>query len=120
MVVPWQRSQFLPGGVVIKCRDVMRIGDYPDEVLRASTNPFAAVMMVTKEGLLKVKGTDEERDNVLFEQKMLMVGLLKEKLVIFGERKTRAIIAFLNNYVVFKKPENNPCPRWMVLPVPNG
>ena len=83
------------------------ITDYSDEVLRASTNPFAAVMMVTKEGLLKLKGTDEERDNLLFEQKMLMVRLLKEKLAIFGERKTRAIIAFLNNYVVFRKPENN-------------
>ena len=42
------------------------ITDYPDEVLEASMNPFAAVLMVAKEVLLRVKGTKEERDNVLY------------------------------------------------------
>jgi hypothetical protein len=83
------------------------ITDYPDEVLKASTNPFAAVMMVAKEALLKVKGTDEEKDNVLLQQKVLMVRLLKERMAIFGEEKTEAILSFLNNYVLFKKPETN-------------
>jgi hypothetical protein len=81
--------------------------DYPDEELKASMNPFAAVMMVAKEALLKVKGTDEEKDNVLLEQKVLMVRLLKERMAIFGEKKTEAILSFLNNYRVFKKPETN-------------
>jgi predicted transposase/invertase (TIGR01784 family) len=81
------------------------ITDYPDEMLKASTNPFAAVIMVAKEGLLKTKGTDEEKDNLLLEQKLLMVRLLKEKMVAFGKKKTEAILSFLNNYVVFKKSE---------------
>jgi hypothetical protein len=83
------------------------ITDYPDEVLKASMNPFAVVLMVAKETLLKVKGTDEEKDNVLLQQKVLMVRLLKERMAIFGEEKTEAILSFLNNYVLFKKPETN-------------
>ena len=83
------------------------ITNYPDEVLKASKNPFAAVMMVAKEALLKVKGTDEEKDNVLLEQKVLLVRLLKERMLIFGEKKTEAILSFLNNYRVFKKSETN-------------
>jgi hypothetical protein len=83
----------------------LNIADYPDEVLAASKNPFAAVLMVAKEVLLRVKGTAEERDEVLLEQKLLMVRLLKEKMAEFGERKTEGILTFLNNYVLFKKPE---------------
>ncbi len=83
------------------------ITDYPDEVLEASMNPFATVLLVAKETLLRVKGTDEERDAVLLQQKVLMVRLLKERMAIYGEKKTAAILSFLNNYVVFKKPETN-------------
>jgi hypothetical protein len=83
------------------------ITDYPDEVLKASTNPFAAVIMVAREALLKAKGTDEEKDNLLLEQKILMVRLLKEKMAAFGKKKTEAILSFLNNYVVFKNSETN-------------
>jgi len=64
------------------------ITDYPDEVLKASRNPFAAVMMVAKEALLKVKGTDEEKDNVLLEQKVLMVRLQRNEWQ-YSERKRR-------------------------------
>ena len=83
------------------------IADYSDEVLAASSNPFAAVIQVAKEVLLQVKGTDEERDLVLLEEKTRIVKLLKEKMAAFGEEKTNAILAFLNNYVVFKNPEIN-------------
>jgi hypothetical protein len=83
------------------------IMDYPDEMLKASTNPFAAVIMVAKESLLKAKGTDEKKDNLLLEQKILMVRLLKEKMTAFGRKKTEAILSFLNNYVVFKNSETN-------------
>ena len=41
----------------------------------------------------------------LGKQKLLMVRLLKERMAIFGKEKTEKILAFLNNYVVFKKPE---------------
>ncbi len=85
----------------------LAIIDYPDEMLEASTNPFAVVLLVAKEALLQVKGSDEERDSVLLNQKMRLVRLLKERMEVFGERKTRAILTFLNNYVVFKKPETN-------------
>jgi len=83
------------------------IADYSDEELLASMNPFAAVLMVAKEVLLNAKGTDEQRDNMLFEQKILMVRLLKERMTVFGEKKTRVLMSFLNNYVVFKTPEIN-------------
>ena len=81
------------------------IEDYTDQELKASMNPFAAVMLVAKEALLKVKGTEEERDKQLLEQKILMVRLLRERMAVYGERKTRVIMSFLNNYVVFKTPE---------------
>jgi len=81
--------------------------DYADEMLKASTNPFATVMLVAKEALLQFKGTDEDRDNFLLDQKLQIVRLLKERMAIFGEKKTRAILTFLNNYVVFKNPKTN-------------
>jgi hypothetical protein len=81
--------------------------DYPDEVLAASTNPFAVVLLVAKQTLLQMKGTEEERDGVLLEHKIKVVRLLRDRLAIFGERKTRAILTFLANYVVFNKPETN-------------
>jgi hypothetical protein len=85
----------------------LNIADYTDEELKASTNPFAAVLQVAKEVLLRVKGTGEDRDDVLLKRKVLMVRLLKEKAAVFGEKKTAAILAFLTNYVIFKKPETN-------------
>lgn len=85
----------------------LNIADYPDEVLKVSTNPFAAVLLVAKEVLLSVKGTDEDLDEILLEQKLLMVRLLKKKLAVFGKKKTKGIHVFLENYVVFKKSETN-------------
>ncbi|MBS1665354.1 MAG: Rpn family recombination-promoting nuclease/putative transposase [Bacteroidetes bacterium] len=83
------------------------IADYPDETLAASNNPFAIVMMVAKDALLKPIGAKEQHDNILLKRKILMVKLLKQKMAILGERKTEAILTFLNNYVTFKNPETN-------------
>jgi hypothetical protein len=83
----------------------LNIADYSDEVLAVSTNPFAAVLLVAKEVLLSVKGTAEDRDEILLEQKLLMVRLLKDKMAVFGEKKTAAILMFLTKYVIFKNPE---------------
>ena len=83
------------------------IADYSDEELLASMNPFAAVIMVAKQVLLKAKGTEKEQDNILFEQKILMVKMLKERMAVFGEKKTRVIMSFLNNYVAFNGKEIN-------------
>jgi predicted transposase YdaD len=85
----------------------LAITDYPDEVLEASINPFAVVLLVAKETLLQVGGTEAERDSVLLDKKLRIVRLLKERMEVFGERKTRAILTFLKNYVVFKKSETN-------------
>ena len=85
----------------------LRLVDYSDEVLQASLNPFAAVMLVAKGALLRFKGTDQERDRLLYEQKMSVVRLLKERKAAFGEEKMKAIQYFLYNYLAFKIPENN-------------
>lgn len=78
------------------------ITDYPDEVLSASENPFAVVMLAAKKALL----TGKDLDNKLFKQKMLIVKLLQEK-SIFGNRKIGAILSFLHNYVLIKDPQIN-------------
>jgi hypothetical protein len=83
----------------------LNIADYPDEDLKAGVNPFAAVLLVAKEVLLSGRGMEEERDEVLLEQKLLMVRLLKDKMAVFGKKKTVAILIFLTQYVIFKKPE---------------
>ncbi|HEY4064135.1 MAG TPA: hypothetical protein VGM30_19650 [Puia sp.] len=85
----------------------LRLADYSDEWLAASTNPFAIVLLVAKEALLKLTGSDDDKDRVLLEQKLLIDRLLNEKVAVFGERKTRAIKYFLYNYVAFKNPETN-------------
>ncbi|GGB23049.1 hypothetical protein [Puia dinghuensis] len=83
------------------------ITDYPDEVLQTSLNPFATVLMVAKEVLLRVKDTKVEWENALYEHKVLVARLIKERMAVYGRRKTRAMMIFLHNYVVFESPEMN-------------
>ena len=85
----------------------LHISDYPDEELAASNNPFAAAMLIAKEMFLQAKGTDDEKDKVLFEQKLMVDRLLNERAAVFGDNKIRALKYFLYNYVVFKNPERN-------------
>lgn len=114
-VLTGKYGKMMPGAYEDRCLwmraryeyKTLRITDYSDDTLRASNNPFATVMLVAKEALLQVKGADEDRDNRLLDQKLLMVRLLKERLAVFGEKKTGAILTFLNNYVVFKNPKTN-------------
>jgi len=82
------------------------ITDYTDEALAVSNNPFAVVMLVAREALMRLKGSDDEVDEILIEHKLMIVSLLQEKGV-FGEHKIKAIMTFLENYVRFKKPETN-------------
>jgi hypothetical protein len=95
----WMRARYEYKAISIK--------DYSDQELQASTNPFAVALLVAREVLLQVKGTDEERDNVLYEHKELVAKLLKQRLAVFGENKMKVMMSFLNNYVVFKTPEIN-------------
>ena len=85
----------------------LRIADYPDEVLKASMNPFAAVVLVAKEAQFKVGESQEDWDRVLLEHKLMIVNSLREKKEIFGERKTGVLMSFLNSYVGFKSPETH-------------
>ena len=82
------------------------ITDYTDQELVASDNPFAVVMLVAKEALMKLKEDTPEVDEILLNHKMLIVNLLYDR-GIFSEQKINAIMAFLKNYVRFKKPETN-------------
>jgi predicted XRE-type DNA-binding protein len=84
----------------------LQITDYTDDTLSASNNPFAVVMLVAKEALMKLKGSDQEIDKALIDHKLMIVNLLQEK-GIFSKRKINAIMTFLENYVGFKKPETN-------------
>jgi len=104
------------GGVLYNYKTLC-ITDYSDDVLKASDNPFAIVILVAKEALTKPKRKenldekekekeDEIWDQKLLKQKMLIVKLLYRKAT-FSEDKIRAILVFLNNYVVFNKPETN-------------
>lgn len=85
----------------------LHIADYPDEVLAASNNPFATLMLIAKGMLLKATGTEDERDNILYEQKLMIDKLLNEKAAIFGDLKIRALKYFLYHYVSFKNRETN-------------
>jgi len=77
--------------------------DYTDEELIASDNPFASAILVTK--LIAIRAISDDRvfDLVLLKQKVLLTKLLFAKS--YSEHKINAIMAFLNNYVVFKNPE---------------
>jgi hypothetical protein len=76
--------------------------DYPDQRLLDLQNPFALVLLVARQMLLKGRDLDER--------------LLKGKLFVFRElyrrgllekQKLRAVFTFLNNYIVFEKPQTN-------------
>ena len=78
------------------------ISDYSDEVLAASKNPFASVLLAAKK--VMVRG-GKELDNELLKQKLLIAKMLYQKG--FRKKKIDAILSFLNNYVRFARPETN-------------
>lgn len=43
----------------------------------------------------------------MLEHKLKVARILKEKMTVYGEKKTKAILVFLNNYVTFTNPEIN-------------
>jgi hypothetical protein len=78
------------------------ITDYPDEVLAASKNPFAIVLLAAKKALIK---GGKDLDKELLKQKLLIAKLLYQKG--FEKGKIKTILSFLHNYVRFTKPETN-------------
>ena len=79
----------------------LSILDFTDEELKESNNPFAVVVLAAKTALLEEKIPEQE----LLERKLLIAkDLLKKG---YKERKVRAIMVFLENYVLFEEPEMN-------------
>ncbi len=75
--------------------------DFTDEELEESDNPFAVVVLVAKTALLEGKLPEQE----LLDRKVLVANKLFKKG--FPARKVRAILAFLESYVLFDHPEMN-------------
>jgi len=77
------------------------IKDFTDAELKASNNPFAGVMLVARG--LSISGKD--RDRKLLDQKVALAKHLYGKG--FEKQKIEGIFSFIENYVLFDKPEYN-------------
>jgi predicted transposase YdaD len=75
--------------------------DFTDEELEKSDNPFALVALAAKTSLLEGKIPESD----LFERKVLIASKLLKK--DFSKRKIRAILIFLESYVLFEDTEMN-------------
>ena len=78
------------------------VRDYSDEELLKSDNPFALVMMIARQALLKGKNLDEN----LLSGKLFVFRKIYEQGALNRE-KMEAILSFLHNYVLFEQPEIN-------------
>ena len=79
----------------------LSILDFTDNELKESNNPFALVVLAAKTALLE--GRIPERE--LLERKLLIAKeLLKRG---YTKHKVRAIMSFLESYVLFEDPEMN-------------
>jgi hypothetical protein len=79
----------------------LSILDFTDEELKESNNPFALVVLAAKTALLEGKIPEQE----LLERKLLIAKELLRRG--YTERKVRAIMVFLESYVLFEDPEMN-------------
>ena len=79
----------------------LSILDFTDEELKESNNPFALVVLAAKTALLEGKIPEKE----LLERKLLIAKELLRR--VYTERKVRAIMVFLESYVLFEDPEMN-------------
>src|SRR6201991_1278689 len=82
--------------------NTLYITDYSDEALAQSDNPFALVLLAAKKALLTGRVDEME----LLEVKLWVAGLLYDK-GLFTNNKIRAVLLFLDNLLVFSKPEIN-------------
>ena len=81
--------------------NTLDIKDYTDAELKASDNPFAGVLLAAKG--LSISGKD--RDKKLLKQKVSLAKHLYGKG--FEKQKIEGIFSFIENYVLFEKPEYN-------------
>ena len=80
--------------------NTINIRDHSDEKLGSSENPFAWVMLIAKQALLRGKN----RDYRLLEKKWIIFKKLYYK-GLFEDRKLQAILLFMDRYVPFEDPE---------------
>jgi predicted transposase/invertase (TIGR01784 family) len=79
----------------------LSILDFTDEELEKSDNPFALVALAAKTSLLEGKISEWD----LLDRKVLIASKLLKKG--FSKRKIRAILVFLESYILFEDPEMN-------------
>ena len=79
----------------------MRIGEYAEEELAASRNPFATVVLIARTALVRKRMSD----NKLMELKLKVSAALVEKG--FDRKRVVAVMLFLEKCLRFKAPENN-------------
>jgi len=82
--------------------NVLRVSDYTNTELAESQNPFAWVLMIAKNALLKGKDIDKK----LLDGKLFIFRRLFDNGV-FERDKLKAILRFLDNYIQFDNPEMN-------------
>jgi hypothetical protein len=80
--------------------NTLSVLDYPDKELAESKNPFAWVVLTAKKALLMGKGLDKK----LLGGKLSIFRKLYENGK-FDKAKLRAILKFLDNYILFENPE---------------
>jgi hypothetical protein len=81
--------------------NTLDINDFTDAELKASDNPFAGVLLAAKG--LSISG--KSRDDKLLKQKVSLAKHLYGKG--FEKQKIEGIFSFIENYVLFEKPEYN-------------
>jgi len=82
--------------------NTIRILDYGDKELEESANPFAWVILTAKKALLTGKDVDKK----LLDGKLFIFRKLHENGV-FKKEKLRAILRFLDKYILFENEETN-------------
>jgi hypothetical protein len=82
--------------------NTLSILDYPDKDLAESRNPFAWVVLTAKKALL----TGKDLDKKLLDGKLFIFRKLYEN-GIFEKAKLRAILKFLDSYILFENRETS-------------
>jgi hypothetical protein len=96
---------FLESGVDYHYKTLFT-GQYTEEELIRNENAFAVVLLIAKMTALRNIRDEDEFDAALLERKTLVAEILYTKRQ-FSEEKHNAIMVFLDNYLVFNKPEIN-------------
>jgi hypothetical protein len=81
--------------------NVLRLCEMDDDILTMSSNPFATVASIARKEFI----TENLSDNELIRLKLSIAKGLRARIKV-EPRKMKAILVFLNNYLLFKDPKN--------------